>query len=614
MATDDSPVPSGLSRRAYLKLAGATAGAAALGTGDAGTRSRDGTVGVDRRTRRTDYWTGPEREAPAGASPGARYFATDTGRQLVATRSGWEPQGFSGPYVRAGRIAGVADHVVTTTAELEAAFDDLREGDTVSLAPGTYRPSRWLAIDVSGVTVVGASRRETLVKPADGSNVGGFHVGRGRRVENVTISGVGFDGNDRRMDQSVRRLHGFLVEDARNVTVRDCYATRTSPYHVHDAGGSGFTVRKDAQEVALVGNFTEDIGDRSIQIAGDGILVRGNRLTNGFDRSISLDVRHPDGNKYYSRNVSVVNNLGRENSDGSVVGASQGTPKRPGAGNYAILGNVARGRHRRTVYMGISEDVRNVAVVGNSGWQGAFDEDRSGVYLSGAVSNAVVVGNTFRAYSKEGIEVDTTGRDVAVVGNSVLDPAGDGIRVDADDALVTANLVSDAGGAGIAVADDAARVTVSNNHVRRAGSDGVRIGGTDCLVATNAVGDSGRRAAAAEVRVDGADALVTGNKLVGGADADGWAVTAPSARLQGNAPPVDRPTSVTVRDGSARLRFDRPFAEKPVVDVTPESPATWGVDYRRDASGAYVGADLRFVGPTGEPADLNARVRVRDSR
>ncbi|MFB6219574.1 MAG: hypothetical protein ABEH77_10465 [Halobacteriaceae archaeon] len=388
---EDENTPHELSRREYLRLAGlaGTAGAAGCNALYPGRRE-----GLRAAEESESYWSGPEDDRPGDAAPGTRYFATDTGRQFVATRSGWRPQGFSGPFVDAAEIRGVADYVVTTTPELEAAMASLSGGETVFVAAGTYRPREWLVVDESDVTVVGQSRRGTLVKPADGANVGGFHVGRDRHVENVLIRGIGVDGNAARMDQSEKRLHAFLVENARNVTVRDCFATHTSPYHEHDAGGSGFTVHRNAEDVAIVGNYTDDIGDRAIQVAGSYILVRGNRLTNGFDRSISLEVRHPDGHKYYSRNVSVLGNLGRDNSDGSVVGASQGDPPRTGAGNYAIVGNVAFGRHRRTVYMGITEGARNISIVGNVGRQPSFREERSGIYVSGNLSNVAVVGNS----------------------------------------------------------------------------------------------------------------------------------------------------------------------------------------------------------------------------
>jgi hypothetical protein len=512
MRLEPSAQGRGLSRRGYLKLAGA-----ATATGLAGCEADPQTPppgGLTEAVVRDEYGVGPADARPEEAAVGFRYFATDTGGEFVFDGERWHRQGLAAPHVTADRLAGVADRVVRTTAGLEAAFRDLSAGDTVRLASGVYRPGRWLEIDESDVTVVGESRRSTLVKPPDGANVGGFHVGPdpGDPVSNVVVAGVGVHGNEAAMDDDVKRCHAFLVEHAEGVTVRDCFATRTHPYHEHDAGGSGFTVRRHARDVSLVANETDDVGDRAIQVAGSAVRVAGNRLTNGFDRAISLDVRHPDGRKYYARDVAVVGNVGRDNSSGSVIGASQGAPRRPGAGNYAIVGNVAAGSHRRTVYLGIEEAVRNVAIVGNVGRQGDFREQRSGIYVAGDVSNLTVAGNTLADYSLHGIELEGTGSGYAVVGNTVLSPARNGLHLATDWGTVTGNMVESPGAVGIEAAVGDA--VVANNAVRHAGTTGVRVGAAgSAVVAGNHVSRSGRvgPAGAAEIRVDGSDCAVVGN-------------------------------------------------------------------------------------------------------
>lgn len=657
----DPDSPTGLSRRAYLKLAGATATTAGLA--GCGTDQREPPDSLTDPVIADRYGVGPANARPESASVGFRYFAVDTGGEFVYDGERWRAQGFRGPFLDAGRIRGIADRVVRTTAELERAFRNIERGDTVRLAAGVYRPSRWLTVDASDVTVVGESPQDTLVRPADGANVGGFHVGPdpNRRVENVRIEAVGVDGNQSQMDDSVKRCHAFLVDNASRVTIRDCFATRTHPYHEHDSGGSGFTVRRQATDVSLVGNETDDIGDRAIQVAGSGVRVAGNRLTNGFDRAVSLDVRHPDGRKYYARNVAVVNNLGRDNSNGSVVGASQGAPQRPGAGNYAIVGNVAAGTHRRAVFLGIEEAVRNVAIVGNTGRQASVRERRSGIHVAGNVSAVTVAGNTLADYSLDGVQVEGTGSDFTVTGNTVLSPRRDGIRAAAGWATVTGNVVESPGSTGVAAAVGDA--VVGTNVVRNAGRDGIHLGAAgDTVVAANLVAGSGRTSpGAAELRIDGSDSVVAGNVVeqtaavgigespgadrnvfvgnrvrrrageagsVDGAaaadDADEsagapvrdrrlWAVEGPRSRLVGNSPDPDpvRPVEVHEADGTASVRFDRPYARKPILDVQTETPADWRLDWRRDDAGNLVGADLTFTDRAGDPTSPTVQVGVR---
>jgi parallel beta-helix repeat protein len=651
MAPGDD-TPDGLSRRAYLKLAGASAAAAGL-AGCEATREVPPDA-LSEPVIADTYGVGPAAARPESESVGFRYFAVDTGGEFVYDGERWRAQGVAGPFVDTGQIRGVADRIVRTTAELERAFRNLERGDTIRIGAGVYRPSRWLTVDASDVTVIGESRKNTLIRPADGANVGGFHVGPNpeRRVENVLIEGVGFDGNERTMDDAVKRCHAFLVEHASQVTIRDCFATRTHPYHEHDSGGSGFTVRRQATDVSLVGNYTDDIGDRSIQVAGSAIRIAGNRLTNGFDRAISLDVRHPDGPKYYARNVGVVNNVGRDNSTGSIIGASQGAPQRPGAGNYAIVGNVAGGTHRRTVYLGIEEAVRNVAIVGNTGRQADFGEQRSGIYVSGNVSAFTIAGNTLADYSLHGIELEGTGSDFTVTGNTVLSPRQDGIRAETDWGTITGNVVESPGRVGIdAAVGDA---VVGTNAVRNAGADGIRLGAAgDAVVATNRVSGSGRTSrGTAEIRIDGSDCVIAGNVVSQGAtfgireaaDADGnvflgnrvrrgssggagdldspgstaddrqaWHLHGPRTRLLGNSPAPDRDREVDVResDGTARVRFDRPYARKPILDVQTETPADWTIDWHRDDAGNLVGADLAFTDRSGAPASPTVQVGIR---
>lgn len=542
--------------------------------------------------------------------------------------------GRAGQQSPTGDDGTVADYVVTTTDELVAAFESLSDGDTVYVATGVYRPSQWLTVDASDVTIVGESRRGTLIKPEDGANVGGIYVGPDGRVENVRIAGVGFHGNADAMDQSIKRLHGFVVEAATAVTIQRCFATRTSPYHEHDDGGSGFTVRRQARDVALVDNHAVDVGDRSIQVAGRDLLVAGNRLYDGWDRGVNLEVRHPDGRKYFSRHVSVVGNVGRDFSDGDFVGASQVGDYASEAGNYAIVGNVAAGSHRHLVNVTVRDDTRNVVVAGNDGVQGDTAGEWSGIRVGGAVSNVTVAGNAVADYSTHGVDVEGGVSDVTCANNAVSDPARDGVHVEGSDAVVDGNLVRSAGETGIRVIGEGA--VVSNNFVTGAGGAGVRLGpsAAPAVVTGNLVRDPGTRAAnAAGIRVGATGALVATNRVAAAdpvtglaesesadrnlyvgnlfPDGDAWRITGPESRLFGNVPSPDRRRELGSDDGRAHVEFSRQYGRKPVLEVQTEAPALWGVEWHRDDAGRYVGATVSFEDADGNPVDPVAYASVR---
>ncbi|ELZ82205.1 hypothetical protein C455_03309 [Haloferax larsenii JCM 13917] len=609
LAADSGGRPTGISRRAYLKLMAATGVATASGA------PLSQTTPLNLAHEVTAYWSGPEAGKPSSAPVGTWYFATDTNRLFVSTGGRWHWLSISTPALQTDRLLGVADRIVSTTDGLEAAIEELSRGDTVVLAPGTYRTSTWLRIDRDDVTIRGAGPRATLVKPADGANVGGFHVGSRRRVNNVRIRGIGFHGNHSTMDDEVRRCHAFLVDDAESVAIEDCYATKTHPYHEHDAGGSGFCVRESASNVSLVGNRTHDIGDRGIQVAGRDIVVARNQFTDGFDRCISLEVRHPDGRKRFAESVSVVNNVGRNNSDGSFVGASQGPTDEPGPGNVAIVGNVAAGTHRRTVYLGVEARMENVAIVGNVGRQAAFDERRSGIYVAGHVSNLTVTGNTLSDYSLHGIELVGNGSGVVCANNTVARPRRAGIVVDVEDAVVTGNRVSRPRRDGIVV--ESTDVSLLGNAVSNPRDAGIHV--SEAAKRVSAIGNRIRNASQA-VSVDGTECVVAGTVAPDGALSEGpdadqnilFGNLIRSRAVRGQETTVvgggERHT-VTVDDGEAVVAFEHRYHRKPTLSVHSDDPVLWSADWVRD-DGDYVGVGLSVVDSNQIPVSTAATVRV----
>jgi len=338
----------------------------------------------------------------------------------------------------------------------------------------------WIDVERDNVTLEGDGPNRTLLVVESGANVGGIRIGAGdgETRSDVTVRGVGYDGNALEQDQQVKRLHGVIVEDAERVLVENCFFTRTSPYREHDSGGSGITVRHAASEVRIEGNWIDDIGDRGIQVAGEQMLIQGNTATNGYDRNISLDVTEPDGYRYHARGATVVNNVGRNNADGSMIGASTvgQVPQPPDRGHVAVVGNVATGSFRRLVSLnnGINQ---GAAVVGNVGIQTDQEEVRSGIklevgdeYGDDPFKNVAVMGNVLDGFTREGIRLDNT-HGFSVVGNVVRDVDSDGVQVFGGSGTVALNYVRGAGENGLNVA--AGAVSLTGNVVESSGDHGV---------------------------------------------------------------------------------------------------------------------------------------------
>ena len=371
--------------------------------------------------------------------------------------------------VSTDELHGDWDTLVTSTPELESAFNNLSAGETVQIAqpPTPYRPTQWLDIDVDGVTVVAQSRYaedgQPIVKPADGADVGGIRVGVNSPVEHVRIARVGYHGNESTMTDTVKRLHAFIVDDATDVTIENCFATRTHPYREHGTGGSGYSVRHLTTDVTIRGCGSDDIGDRAIQLGGKDITVTGCYLRNGFDRSVSFNLEEPDGNYYLPKRVAVTGNVCRDNSDGSCIGTNQVDP-RAGyqAGDYVVEGNVLYGEMRRAVH--ISAAVSDVTITNNVCHLTtvATDPVGSGIMVNGGsgVANVTVGENVIRGYEREGILVNNGAIDVSVTGNVIRDVDVGIVVESSSNVSVTGNEIRTVEFPGInIIADDGATYT-----------------------------------------------------------------------------------------------------------------------------------------------------------
>jgi hypothetical protein len=507
----------------------------------------------------------------------------DAGAETV-TPVNRAPDGSYGT-LRADAQPGVADTFVSSTSELEAAFGDLSVGGTVRIAqPDTpYRPTGWLDVDTDDVTVVAESPfardGQPLVKPADGSDVGGVRVGHHAPTEHVTVEGLGFHGNADSVGSS-KRLHGFVADrKASHVAFRDNVVTRTSPQGEHNFGGSGFTVRKGAKHVELVGNRADDIGDHGIQVAGTNVLVRGNVVTNGFGHSIALDVTQSDGTSYLAKNVNVVGNFGRGTPKGSLVGFGDSAAAADSdRGYFSIVGNVAAGRHQKLAHLGLTGvEVKGVSVVGNVGDGTQADQFgvRSAVKSAGAVT---ITNNVLVGYGGGGIRV-MKGHDVNVANNTISGVGGPGVVTTAySNQNVTGNVVREAGGIGIEVQNQMAPATVANNQIRFCREQGIRVeqGGSasdrGAVVCGNALDENDMRGfGVPELDVVTGNVLALGNYVTTRGGSVSFADAGRGNLWVGNAAPADGKTWSLDSASGVRTTANRPNpAGKGVVLTSPD--------------------------------------------
>jgi hypothetical protein len=250
-------------------------------------------------------------------------------------------------------LLGSWDRRVSSTSDLESLPSDITAGEVVRVEqPDTpYRPSSWSTggkyaeIDVSDSHIVCQSAfakdGQPLVKPADGSNIGGLLIGESG-AERVTIERWGFHGNESTMDDTVKRLHGLIVGDnASEVTINGGYCTRLHPWQEHATGGSAVTHRKGARDVVIKNIRIHETGDRGVQGGGERILIDNVHTSSGFDRSISLNYAdYQSGSRidYASRAVTVKACRIGSSSEGSGIGLTA-TSNRSRRGQYRIIEN-----------------------------------------------------------------------------------------------------------------------------------------------------------------------------------------------------------------------------------------------------------------------------------
>jgi hypothetical protein len=463
----------------------------------------------------------------------------------------------------------------TTTLELERAFAHLEPGDTVHISPenAPYRTVEWLDIDTDGVTVVGPGL-PGLIQPANGASVGGIRIGHHGRCENVTVRGVGYDGNPKGQPSGATRLHGIVVADAENVTLESNHIRRTHPTS-HGDGGSGISVRHPCTNVVVRDNRIEEFGDRGVQVAGTGVLVGGNVVTDGLDRPVACDVWEPGRQAHAATRIVVQGNLLGNTVEGSLVGIASNSWG--DAGFVSVVGNVGFGAHKSFCHLRGSGTVENVSIQHNVSRQEATGLETdvtafSGVTIDPAVARSVTVANNeFWGYRGHGVRVSGDVEGIVIRHNRLANPARSGVRLEGvSHSLVDGNVVTEPGESGVRL-ERTANVAVRGNFVHGAASGAV-------------VEEDDTRAN-----------WITGNVADGDTP---WQLASPTTRAQHNRPRSGVFRGVTAgADGVANLSFARPYAHPPRLTFGRRGGGVRAVTYETDADGNVVGADIEVARP-----------------
>jgi hypothetical protein len=392
--------------------------------------------------------------------------------------------------IDATQAGALGDGVHDDGPALQAALDRLAQrGGVLELAAGTYEIGAPLVIRGDGITLAGkgatvraskafpATPPAALIRTAAGAAAPAAQ--RRLAILGLTLDGTGRAGG------------ALAIERARDVTVRDVHARR-----VRAGGGGAIVVRSardaenDTGEVTVADNVVE------LDEATSGIVVRnvvncrvsGNRVQ-GTDREGSHGI-----DLTLSRGCTV--------SDNIVLTADVGiladeTNHLQVIGNYVYS---ARTGFRAQEQPGGKRPASNNVYVNNRVLAGG-----RGFVVRG--SGMVLVGN-YAAFLKPGpaIWVQRGGSHDAVVANNPSVAVEGGIRFDASDGVVVANVPISNGAAGIEVNGE--RVAVTSNAVI-ANPTGIRLG--DGARGCTVLGNSVQNAKDAALALGGRDHLVRDN-------------------------------------------------------------------------------------------------------
>ncbi|RBI58516.1 right-handed parallel beta-helix repeat-containing protein [halophilic archaeon] len=523
--------------------------------------------------------------------------------------------------------------IVTTTKELETAFDDLSRGDTIRITDenAPYRITSWLDIDVDGATVIGPGV-QTLIKPAKGANVGGIRIGQHKRCQEIDIRGIGYHGNRANQSSGAERLHGISVRNAENVTITRNQIRKTHP-RKHGNGGSGISVTPRCSNVRIFNNQIHEFGDRGIQLGGKRLTAFGNVITNGLDRPIACDLWYPDGKNRTAQSVSIFGNLVGNSVEGSLIGVARNTPTASNKGYVNIFGNVGFGSHKSFCHVRGPKALQNISIQNNVSLQktaGLHTEQTTkfaGIAVDVAKGqNLAIKNNELYNYSGHGIHINSNIEDITVQQNSVIRPGLTGIRlVDATNGLVDGNLVTEPNEAGIRL-KQTANLALRGNYVKQAGTYGIETSGSNSTssgndIAVNYITGNSRSSQNTHptILVRDTETRVRGNTIrqsdgVAIAETDGaannlyennwannsqpWQISAPSSQVKNHTPAlgVHRDLQPTSGSNKIAVEFDKPYARSPRLTFGRGRTAVQDIVYKTDSNGNYIGATLTVEG------------------
>jgi len=440
--------------------------------------------------------------------------------------------------VNTDELSGDWDTLVTTTSELESAFNNLSAGDSIQVAQpdAPYRTTQWLDIDTDDVTVGFESKfadsGEPIVKPADGANVGGIRVGENATASHITIAGFGYDGNTNNQDSTVKNLHGILLERknaVKDVTIRDVYLTRTHPYHEHNSGGSGITIKDGVENYTLERIHVEDIGDRGIETQGNYGRIRGVFSRNGFDRVVATNVGNYGGSQG-ARYLTINGVVSVDNMEGSIVKCEDGGSAESAHINVSNVVLYGDG-HSAFAAVGNTRDVAVTNIVADHNQGDAAtptiecQSNTSNIEVSNVVSHtpdgagALLQGTNIslsnaQIYNAGKAGVSSAGTDLKLNNVTIEGAGSDGVYLDAIRATlrgVTSRLNSDAGIKAVDTTSDidVFNCTTRDNNQASSGAYEIGLAGSDIVVEDTKVRSRGGgfsigvRSAAADVFLDG---------------------------------------------------------------------------------------------------------------
>ncbi len=213
-------------------------------------------------------------------------------------------------------LSAATTHYVSTTGELEDAFQNAANGDTIAIAAGTYYPLGILKIGDRSLTIVGAGSGTTIIDGSLVLNQGkDFFLGRNDksdvfvdyvRIAGLTVRNYETEGIEAGKAQTMEltdcvvigsddgfHIYVYHVDDA-NITLSNCVA------YGNDNDGFYLSIENsDSVSVTIEGCRSYSNVDDGIQIDIENsnsvsVTIEGCRLHDNDDHGLSIPVTASD--------------------------------------------------------------------------------------------------------------------------------------------------------------------------------------------------------------------------------------------------------------------------------------------------------------------------------